>query len=239
MGRICRITDCLWCTPRLVIACLCRGPMRRPNDTVLRVLAPAYAPCAGFAHGCLSMRWAPEQGHVPRGFCGATDTPEDVRLVIVSAEPGDPHESESHSKSSPLESVCEYAFRCFRDGKDLFHRNVRTILDMCFPGLPFEAQMEVTWITDSVLCSARVECGGVPASVSHECRTRFLQPQLALFPNAVVAALGRKAQDRLRGVPGVIPAVAAAPPGCNLRDAKPSWQAIAERVLQGEMRPRA
>jgi hypothetical protein len=66
------------------------------------------------------MRWAPEEGHVPRGFCGATGSPEDVRLVVVSAEPGDPHESEAHSKTAPLDSVNEYAYRCFRDGKDLF-----------------------------------------------------------------------------------------------------------------------
>jgi len=138
------------------------------------------------------MRWAPEQGHVPRGFCGATGSPEDVRLVLVCAEPGDPHESESHSRAAPLDSVCEYAHRCFRDGKDLFHRNVRMILDMCYPGRPFAAQMRATWITDSVLCSARLECGGVPASASHECRGRFLEPQLALFPNALVAATRRQ-----------------------------------------------
>ena len=204
--------------------------MRPPNDAVLAVLAPAYAPCAGLAKGCLSMRWAPEQGHVPRGFCGATGSLDDVRLVIVSAEPGDPHESEAHSRTAPLESVNEYAYRCFRDGKDLFHRNIRTILDMCFPELGFGDQLRVTWITDSVLCSARVECGGVPASAWRECRRRFLEPQLALFPNAVVAAVGAKARDRLVGVPGVISAVSAAPPGCNLRSARASWQAIADRV---------
>ena len=227
--------SCPWRTPCLVVACLCRSAMRTPNDKVLRVLAPAYAPCAGFANGCSSMRWAPERGHVPRGICGATGAPEDVRLVLVCAEPGDPHERESHSTTSPLESVCEYGYRCFRDGKDLFHGNIRTILDMCFPGLSFEAQMEFMWFTESVLCSAAVECGGVPAGVARECRTRFLEPQLALFPNAVVAALGAKARDRLRGVPGVIPAIAAAPPGCNRRDAKASWQAIADRVLRSEV----
>jgi uracil-DNA glycosylase len=101
---------------------------------------------------------------------------------------------------------------------------------MCFPGLPFMAQLRATWITDSVLCSARRECGRVPASAWRECRGRFLEPQLSLFPNAVVAALGSKSRDRLGGVPGVIPAVAAAPPGCNHADAKASWQAIADRV---------
>jgi len=90
------------------------------------------------------------------------------------------------------ESVCEYAHLCFRGGKDLFHRNVHTILDLCFPDLPFEAQIRFTWITDSVLCSAPAECGGAPPSVERECVARFLQPQLALFPCAVVAALGAK-----------------------------------------------
>jgi len=179
------------------------------------------------------MRWAPELGHVPRGFCGATGAPEDVRLLLVCAEPGNPHELENHSRITPLDSVTEYAFYCFRDGKDLFHRNVRKILDMCFPGRPFETQMEITWITDSVLCSATVECGCVPASAARECRARFLEPQLAVFPNAIVAALGAKARDRLWGLPGVISAIAAAPPGCNLAGAEASWKAIADRVRHG------
>lgn len=204
--------------------------VQRPNDAVLAVLAPAYAPCAGLRGGCSSMRWAPKRGHVPRGFCGATGSLDEVRLVLVCAEPGDPHESEAHSSTAPMESVSEYAYRCFRDGKDLFHRNVRAILDMCFPGLPFDAQLRVAWFTDSVLCSARVECGGVPASAWRECRRRCLEPQLALFPNAVVAALGAKARDRLEGVPGVVAAVAAAPPGCNRPEARASWQAIADQV---------
>ena len=211
----------------------------RPNDAVLAVLRPAYAPCAGLKSGCSSMRWAPERGHVPRGFCGATGSPEDVRLVLVSAEPGDPHESEAHSESAPLDSVNEYAYRCFRDGKDRFHRNIRMILDMCFPELSFAGQLRVAWITDSVLCSARVEGGTVPASAWRECRRRFLEPQLALFPNAVVAAVGAKARDRLVGVPGVIPAVSAAPPGCNLPGAKASWQAIADRVHDRDVSQRA
>ena len=176
------------------------------------------------------MRWAPEHGHVPRGFCGASGAPEDVRLVLVCAEPGDPHDAESYPGESPLSTVCDYVYSCYRDGTDLFHRNVRTILDMCFPDLSFEEQMRVAWITDSVLCSARIEGGHVSSRVAQECRSRYLEPQLKMFPNAVVASLGAKARDRLQGIPGVLAAVAAAPPGCNRREARPSWQAIAAQV---------
>ena len=66
----------------------------------------------------------------------------------------------------------------------------------------------------------------------------FLRQQLELVPNAVIAALGGKAQDRVRrlglttdGKPRhVIEAVAAAPPGANHKNAKASWKKIAKAV---------
>lgn len=204
-------------------------PMQ-PNDKALALLAPAYRPCPAFEGPCSSMRWAPRMGHVPRGFCGAAGSPEEVQLVLVCAEPGDPHPEESYQPVDLLESVSSYVYRCYRDGTDLFHRNVRDILDLCFPGISFQSQMRRSWITDSVLCSAKAEGSHVPAVVARECRTRYLEAQLASFPNAVIAALGAKARDRLKGFPGVIAAVAAAPPGCNRREARDSWRAIAAKV---------
>jgi hypothetical protein len=201
---------------------------------IAQLLLPAYAPCAGFSGSCKTiMRWAPERGHVPRGFCGCSDDPSKVRLVLVVAEPGDPHVDEAHSvspASAVIVSAYDYAYRYFRDGKDQFHRNIRRILDLCFPDISFDQQMAVTWITESVLCSAAVEGGHVPEQAVRECRLRYLEPQLRLFPNAVVVALGGKARSRLRGVPGVIPAVAAAPPGCNGKGAEESWRAAAAIV---------
>jgi len=180
------------------------------------------------------MRWDPRKGHVPRGFFGATANIEDVRLVLVCAEPGDPHGAESHVGSSPaatFRSAYDYAYNCFKDGKDLFHRNVRLILNLCLPGLDFDEQMQRAWITDSVLCSARIEGGNVPAQVARACRARYLEAQLDLFPNAVIAALGGKARRRLAGYDReVIPAIAAAPPGCNRAGARDSWEAIAKQV---------
>ncbi len=201
--------------------------------SIARTLLPAYSPCAGFNGACSSMRWAPQLGHVPRGFCGAFGDPLHVRLVLVVAEPGDPHDSETHPAAPPatvLASTHGYAYLCFRDGKDQFHRNVRKILDLCFPDLTFDQQMHVCWITESVLCSAKSEGARVPKAVADECRRRHLEPQLREFPNAAIVALGSKAAGRMKGWNNVITAIAAAPPGCNSKGAEESWRAAAKAV---------
>lgn len=153
-------------------------------------------------------------------------------MVLVCAEPGDPHGAESHSGDGSPEgcfaSVNAYAWNCFANGKDLFHRNVRELLNICWPGLSFDAQMRKTWITDSVLCSAKKEGGPVPSRIERECATRYLIPQLNQFTGAVVVALGRKAEARLTraGFSGFETAFSVAPPGCNRAAARESWVRI-------------
>lgn len=201
------------------------------NPALQKILLKAYAPCPGFSQSCQDMRWQPDQGFVPIGFCGATGSIEEVALVLVVAEPGDPHVGARHPADpcAALESAYAYAYECFHSGKDLFHRNIRHILNLCWPNLDFDAQMRRTWITESVLCSAQKESGSVPARVSRACRTRFLEAQLALFPTAVVAALGTKAVSRLGSLASVS-AGAAAPPGCNRKEVQESWLEIAHAV---------
>jgi hypothetical protein len=191
------------------------------------------------------MRWSPYNGHVPRGFCGCTGSCEEVRLVLIVAEPGDPHPGEIHSvKAGPeelLEETFSYSYRCYREGKDKFHRNVRHILNLCWPNLSFDEQMRKTWITESVLCSASRECGTVPCQVWRECTRRYLFPQISLFRRAIVAALGSKARARTVGIPGVCSVGAAAPPGCNHWRARESWEELAGSVklLSGYRSPEA
>lgn len=162
---------------------------------------------------------------MPRGFLGAAGTLKEIQLVLVFAEPGDPHEEETHEG---LTSAYQYATYGFETGKDLFHRNVRAILDSCWPGLSFHEQMKKVWMTESVLCSAPKECGSVKAAVTRECGKRYLIGQLELLPHALVVALGGKAQSRLRaiGVKNFLPAAAVAPPGCNFAGARESWERI-------------
>jgi hypothetical protein len=131
-----------------------------------------------------------------------------------------------------LRSASKYAYDCYKTGKDLFHRNIRFILDCSFPSMSFDEQMQHTWITDSVLCSAKKEGGPVPAAVGSECRRRYLEKELTLFPNALVVALGRKAARRLIGWPGVLEVYAAAPPGCNKPQAKESWMRVGDELAK-------
>jgi hypothetical protein len=175
------------------------------------------------------MRWQPDRGHVPRGFLGATGSLKEIELVLVFAEPGDPHEGESHNS---LDSALRYLTEAFRAGTDLFHRNVRHILDSCWPTLSFDQQLKKVWMTESSLCSALTEGGKVSAAVVRECGTRYLLEQLLLLDHALVVALGSKARERLAkiGFCDFLPVAAAAPPGCNHRGARESWNQIASAL---------
>ena len=202
-------------------------------------MLPAYEPCTGFGDKCNSMVWAPEKGHIPRGYCGATNRLADIRLLLICAEPGDPHLNESHiARPTPegyLNSAYDYAWKCFAEGKDQFHRNIRKILNLCFPNMSFEEQMKYSIITDAVLCSAKKEGGRINSRIEKNCAEQFLVRIIEKLPSATIAALGKKAQSRLErvGVRNYIPAFAAAPPGCNFKRANESWNRIAERLKAG------
>lgn len=201
----------------------------QPNPALVDVLAPAYQPCIEFQAACSrEMRWQPVAGHVPRGFLGAWGSLEEVELVLVFAEPGDPHPHENHEGPDHLQSAHAYATYGFRSKKDQFHRNVRTILDACWPNVPFEQQLRKVWLTESVLCSARKEGGNVSRAASRACGRRYLLAQLRLFPKALVVALGAKANERLLalGYTKFIAAGSVAPPGCNRRSARDSWERV-------------
>ncbi len=175
------------------------------------------------------MCWSPADGYVPRGVCGATGDLSEVELVLVSAEPGDPLPGEVHDGNG-IASTAVFSVQCLRCPPTPFHGNVRHIMDLCFPGCSFDDQLRKVWRTNSVLCSAKMECGSIPGDVERTCIAEYLTKQLALVPHAVVAALGAKAQRRLRQAG--ISAFPALHPSCReSNEAKQaSWQALAERV---------
>lgn len=201
------------------------------DERLISVLKPAYGPCPGFSGSCADMRWSPSEGHIPRGFLGATANLSDVELVLVFAEPGDPQPDEVHMG---MESALHYAYRYHQRQQDQFHRNVRRVLDLCWPGTPFETQLKRVWMTESVLCSAQSECGPVLRSTERACGERYLMRQLALFPDALVVALGTKAQNRLRalGYKKFLAAGAVAPPGCNQLSVRESWNLIPQELAR-------
>jgi hypothetical protein len=206
-------------------------PLIQPPAELIDILLPAFKPCAAFQQTCRQYaRWDPSEGHAPRGFRGATGLLEEVELILVCAEPGNPYLGETceppgGAPEDRLRMVYTASCRHLKEGADLFARNIRTILDMAWPGVSFELQMRRTWLTEAVLCSAPDEGGPVPSVVSKECRDRYLRRQLALFPRARIVALGGKAQRQLArcDVP-FVSAWAASPPGCNRPAARESWK---------------
>jgi hypothetical protein len=182
------------------------------------------------------MRWDLVAGHVPRGFLGAVGRLEEVQLILIVAEPGDPRAGDVfYDEGTPAERLIEDVVRrihyCFTEAPGQFHSNVRYLLDRAWPNLDFDRQLRRVWITESVLCSARFTTGPVPAAFWRACVNDYLEAQLALMPQAVVAALGGKAQKRTAHLGRtILPAFAAGKPGCFQRGAKPSWEAVASAV---------
>jgi len=200
----------------------------KPAPELLDLLAGAY-PCPAFSGVCQCMRWAPEKGHIPRGFLGASGEPSEVEIVLVFAEPGDPQPGDHET----LEEALAHAYRSFKSGTGVFHQKARAFFNLCWPGLSFDDQLKRVWVTESVLCSAEWSTGPVPREIENECGLRYLKQQLALFPNALVVALGSKAQSRLSriGVQNVEKAHAFGLPGCNQKEALPSWIRVAEMLI--------
>ncbi len=166
---------------------------------------------------------------------GATSSLKEVEVVILLAEPGDPYGSDpfspTHSSRRLMNQASRYTLQHHRDGTDLFHRNLRLLLSLIFPGLRFEEQLKRAWITETYLCSAPREGGNVPATAERGCADRYLARQLALFEGLPVIALGGKAQKRARRyAPNLIQAYSIAPPGANHKPARPSWEAAAAQA---------
>ena len=201
----------------------------KPAPELWDLLTKAY-PCPGFSGTCQSMRWNPRNGHIPRGFLGATGKLSDVELVLVFAEPHDPKPGDHET----MEEAAEHAYRSFKSGMGEFHQKARAFFNLCWPSLPFDDQLKRIWVTESVLCSAERSTGPVPKEVENECGLRYLKQQLALFPNALVVALGVKARVRLKRI-GIVhfeKAHAFGLPGCNQQEALPSWVRVSQ-ILKG------
>jgi hypothetical protein len=219
-------------------------PLIQPPQELLDILLPAFGPCPAMQGKCRDQTlWMPEKGYVPRGYRGATGKLDSVELVLVCAEPGDAFKGESYDGLTALEKLLT-AYRWsykhiehiedIEGKKDRFAQNLRKILDMAFPGLSLAEQLERTWITEAVLCSAPKECGRVIRQVEQECGNRYLVPQLNLFPNARIVALGRKAWRRLQALQETREVRQAYHPAHRRtqKDAEDSWRRAVEGLSQ-------
>ena len=204
---------------------------QNPNSELFNVLLNAYRPCRHFGI-CREAVWDPKCGHIPRGFLGATAQLSDVEVVMVFAEPGRPHEDESYdpgdSPARLLDRGLRHTYDCYRNGTDLFHRNVRWFLSELYPDSTFDEQLQRAWLTEGRLCSISEETGSMRDVT---CAQQYLVRQIELLPNATVVAFGRKARYYLKRLQVEhVHAYALAPPGANHRPARPSWEEAIARI---------
>nr|WP_162252385.1 hypothetical protein [Caulobacter sp. Root655] len=108
-----------------------------------------------------------------------------------------------------------------------FHRNLRKILDLCWPNETLTEQLEKTWITDAVLCSAKFSGGPIDKVVENVCVTNYLARQIAVLPNAFIVTLGGKAARRLRRQNLCIDFLAQHPSARPNTSPEASWQRAA------------
>ncbi len=219
-----------------------------PAVELVDLLRSAYDPCPEFTGDCRDVaRWAPHEGHVPRGYFGAHGTLDEVEVILLLAEPGDPFEGDTFPLDMDATAIIgrvstntsrNYGGSCECIRQPCFHANMRKILNLLVPDKHLSKQLRKVWISETYLCSAPNEGGGVPAVAERACARKFLLRQLSLLPDLPVVALGGKAQKRIRrllsDVPGLehrlIDAWAASPPGANSPKARQSWVLAADQV---------
>lgn len=201
--------------------------------SLLDVLKPAFR-CEHFDGVCSGeMKWSPETGYVPRGFGGGTN-PNEVELVIITAEPSDPLKGETYKGSADeiiSKQLCEvdrYLRGETRDPKSRYAENIRKILNLCFPKDDIDAQLRRTWFTNAVKCSAQKVGGKVSVGIEKACAAKYLREELRCLPNAYVLALGGKAQDRLKRAGICFYGRAQHPSAYPFNKPEKSWKAAAD-----------
>ncbi len=210
------------------------------RSTELRkIFEPAYRPCVHLSGICRdTCIWWPERGLVPRGFGGATATPDAVRLVLVTSEPGDPGDDEQYkgSASEMLSTVLENRRKYLVEGvlrrngqPEPYNRNLRKILDLCWPNSSIEKQLEQTWITNSVKCSAPKSSDEIPPTIEQVCVEMYLRKELSLFADAFVLALGYKAETRLKNCGIRVDAAAKHPSARRKDNPEATWRSASRK----------
>lgn len=214
---------------------------------LIDVLLPAYLPCANFSGPCAgACEWKSERGRVPCAFGGANGALEDVRLIIVTAEPGDPPDQAGYrgTPEDMVQNSLTIFERAMREGgverrgrPTPFHRNMCRILDCFWPEFDLDGQLRRTWTTNAVLCRAGTTGGAHRKEVEAACAKAYLAPQLALLPHAFRLVLGDKARDRMHRAGLPMDAVGRHPSSrVSNEDKIASWRAAAERFRDGEWR---
>jgi hypothetical protein len=206
-----------------------------PHPKMVEILKQAYDPCPHFGT-CPEAKWLPQEGHVPRGYSGCIGDPAEVEAVFVLAEPGHPFDDEQYMASAPdefIEEVTATTAERASLGATKFHENLNWIKEQLWPNAdPSEIRRKL-WVTESRLCSVDDEIGDPKGGDKSLCAREYLLPQIEILPNAAVVLFGGKAQRRIgRLLPDALRVFALAPPGCNQKKARPSWEVAIKVILE-------
>ncbi len=178
-----------------------------PAAELAQILEPALAPCPHFAalrRACplgtrARLRAARLSAEPPTG-------PGAVRLVLATAESTEPDEDDAYSGTpgEMLEAAAVTRSATFaqpvaghRERPAPFHRNLRRILDFCWPGDALEAQLAKTWIAPAVLCSAPSFGMPIPRAMETACIHEYFRREIEALGDVFIIALGAKAHARL------------------------------------------
>jgi hypothetical protein len=220
-----------------------------PCRELRKILTPAMAPCKSFYGPCRGhCTWAPERGFIPRGIGGATGQAADVRLVLVTSEPGAPMDGEKY-EGDPADWVAQNAdvfVKGMSDSSSLrrngrsapFHRNLKEILDLCLPRISLMEKLRLTWFTNTLKCSSEKFGENAPQPIEATCIGSYLKREIAALPNGFVIALGNKAAHRMRSYGIQIGAFALHPSARGSAEAKrTSWERAAEAFRRAKSLP--
>ena len=217
-----------------------------PNEKLIDALTPAYGPCRHMlthGGGCPESQWSPAAGHVPRGFLGATGELDEVELVMVLAEPGNPKRTENYvgslAPADLLRRVVDFVHWTYANRDGTVQCVVRWFLDRRFHGMDFDHQLRRVWITQSRLCSLDESGASARTSLYTRCESHYLVAQLRLFPSVPIVAFGGKAQSALRRLKVDVPVFEVPHPSArgSEESRRSEWErAIAE--LQSREDPR-
>ena len=109
-----------------------------------------------------------------------------------------------------------------------FHSKLKTILDLCWPGKSLEEQLRLTWITNSVKCSAASR-GEIRREIEEKCVSSYVKREIEALPNAYVLALGGKAGKRLRAADVRVNGDAQHPSARPNTNPRASWEEAAKQ----------
>lgn len=178
------------------------------RKALFEILKPLYSPCVHFKNACAGhCQWSLDIGMVPSGFGGATGELSEVKLIVITAEPGAP--IVNHGYSGTPQEMVENSMKIFErslrvGGVDRasgfngrFHRNFRRILEYCWPEEGIDAILRKTWVTNTVLCPLPPFANSHPKQVKTTCGNSYLKQQIELFPSAFILVLGRETKARM------------------------------------------